>query len=143
MRDTTETLAGSCLCGTVAYEVWGPFLRFAHCFCSRCRKATGTGHASNLYCAPERFHWVRGEDSVARYDLASARSFATVVCKLCGSPVPRVTRSGREIVVPAGSLDTEPSARPQAQIFWTSRSSWSCAHEEAPRFDELPHWWRA
>ena len=62
-----ELLTGGCLCGAVTYEVRSPFLRFAHCHCSRCRKATGTGHATNLYCAPERFTWLTGENLVTRY----------------------------------------------------------------------------
>ena len=32
--------------------------------------------------------------------------------------------------------------RPTVQIFWASRASWSCEGEDAPRFDELPEWWR-
>src|SRR5205814_1691578 len=55
-------LSGSCLCGAVAYKVRGPFLRFAHCHCGRCRKATGTGHASNIYVDPANFEWVAGRE---------------------------------------------------------------------------------
>ena len=45
------TLKGSCLCGAVRYEVSGDLQRFYHCHCKRCRKSTGTGHASNLMLA--------------------------------------------------------------------------------------------
>ena len=69
MSETTEVLTGSCLCGGVSYTVWAPFLRFAHCYCSRCRKATGTGHATNLYCSPQRFRWTSSEELISRYDL--------------------------------------------------------------------------
>lgn len=142
MSEPTEILRGSCLCGDIAYEVWSPFLRFAHCHCSRCRKATGTGHATNLYCSPDRFRWIKGEKLIERYDLPVARSFAAVVCRMCGSPLPRLTRSGSELVVPAGSLDGEPSVRPNARIFWGSRASWSCEDDVLPRYDGLPDWWR-
>src|SRR6202034_265236 len=43
-----STVKGSCLCGAVKYEVTGEPKRFYHCHCSRCRKVTGTGHASNM-----------------------------------------------------------------------------------------------
>ena len=49
---TQTTLSGSCLCGAVRYEATGEPKRFVHCHCSRCRKATGTGHASNLFLQP-------------------------------------------------------------------------------------------
>jgi len=142
MNSELELLTGGCLCGAVAYEVRSPFLRFAHCHCGRCRKATGAGHATNLYCAPERFAWLTREDLVARYELPSARSFATVFCCRCGSPLPHRTRSGREIVVPAGSLYKQPNQKPQARIFWGSRVNWSCDGDDLPRFAELPEWWR-
>lgn len=142
MSQPLDSVTGSCLCGAVSFEARPPFLRFAHCHCSRCRKATGTGHATNLYCSPDRFFWLTGEDQLARYDLPTATSFATVVCRTCGCPMPRRTRSGREIVVPAGALDRHPELAPQARIFIDSRAAWSCDGDELPRFAELPDWWR-
>lgn len=137
-----ERLRGSCLCGAVTYEVRAPFLRFAHCHCSRCRKATGSAHATNLYASPDRFAWTAGEEHVVRFDLPTAKSFATTFCRLCGSPLPHHTRSRRELVVPAGSLDDEPSLRPNARIFVDSTAPWACATDDVPGFSELPEWWR-
>lgn len=139
---TEERLRGSCLCGAVRYEIRGPFLRFAHCYCSRCRKATGAAHATNLYASPERFAWTEGRESVVRFDLPTARSFATTFCRDCGSPLPHHTRSGREIVVPAGSLDDTPGPRPQARIFFGSRTDWSDCTEEVRHFEEYTDDWR-
>src|SRR5881392_3624665 len=102
------SLNGSCLCGTVTFEVQPPFERMAHCHCSRCRKGTGTGHATNLYVQPEQLKWTSGESTISRYSLPSAKSFGKWFCSHCGSPVPRITRSGKNVVVPAGSLDTTP-----------------------------------
>ena len=46
------TLKGSCLCGSVQYEMAGEAQRFYHCHCQRCRKATGTGHGSLILVTP-------------------------------------------------------------------------------------------
>ena len=139
----TGVLRGGCLCGTVTYEVESPLLRFAHCHCSRCRRATGSSHASNLYVVPRQFHWTSGEESVRRYDLPSAPSFSTTFCSGCGSPLPHHTRSGLEIVVPAGSLEGKPDLDPQAHIFFESRPGWSCLNRELPQFREYTHNWRS
>ena len=117
-------LSGSCLCGSVAFEIEPPFEHFLHCHCSRCRKATGTAHATNVVVVPTQFRWIRGEDNVARYDLPAARSFATSFCRSCGAPLPHLTRSGKRVIVPAGSLDDPPSAHPTAHAFWGSRATW-------------------
>jgi hypothetical protein len=63
------TLKGSCLCGAVKYEVTGEPRRFYHCHCSRCRKATGTGHASNLFLQPGALKWLSGEQGRPGRDL--------------------------------------------------------------------------
>ena len=71
------TLKGSCLCGAVAYEATGEATRFLHCHCSRCRKATGTGHASNLFLQPSALRWLSGEDQVRTYKVPTAKRGAS------------------------------------------------------------------
>ena len=123
---------GSCLCGDVVFEVALPFDRFVHCHCSRCRKATGVAHATNAVVKAAAFRWLAGEDRVARYDLPSARSFATAFCRQCGAPLPHRTRSGREVIVPAGALDGDPGGLPERHVRWGSRAGWYAHGEGLP-----------
>ena len=144
MERVTETeaiLRGSCLCGSVTYAVRAPFSKFAHCHCARCRKATGAAHASNIYLKPEQLTWIKGEEMVARFDLPSAISFAWWFCRNCGGPVPRVSRSGRTVVVPAGCLDDDPNEKPKARMFCGSEAPWACGADDVPRYAEYPEWW--
>lgn len=131
-----EIVSGGCLCGAVRFQVSGPWLRFVHCHCSRCRCATGTGHASNLFASPDSLAWLSGADLVGRYDLPIAKSFATAFCRACGSPLPHLTHSGSAWIIPAGALAAEPTVRPSGRAFWGSRVSWSCDDDELPRFPE-------
>jgi len=132
------TLSGGCLCGMVKYEVSGDANRFYHCHCHRCRKATGTGHATNLILQPGRVTWVEGEALLGRYKVPEAERFFTCFCSNCGSPLPRVVPELELVVVPAGSLDSAPPVAPQARIFWDSRADWSCAAGDLPVFAEYP-----
>jgi hypothetical protein len=91
---------------------------------------------------PPQFSWVTGEHLTQRFDLSSAQSFATTVCASCGRPLPHFTRSGREVVVPAGTLDTVPDVVPQANIFWGSRAPWSCSGGDLPSHAEYTPSWR-
>ena len=134
-------LNGSCLCGGVTFEVQPPFERMVHCHCSRCRKGTGTGHATNLYVQPSQLKWLSGEGSISRYNLPSAKSFGKWFCSQCGSPLPRLTRSGKTAVIPAGSLDTTPPIKPTDHIFWGSRAPWACEHSSLSTHEEYPQWW--
>jgi hypothetical protein len=68
--------------------------------------------------------WLRGEASVGRFDLPKARSFATAFCKICGSPVPQLTRSVREAIVPAGGFDEPLGTAPDRHVHWSSSADW-------------------
>ena len=128
-----ERVEGECLCGAIRFRAVGPWLRFVHCHCSRCRRATGSGHATNLFAAREHLEWTQGESDVVRFDLPSAESFATCFCPTCGSPLPHLTRSGSAWVIPAGSLDDSPGPQPTARIYWTSRADWTCESDDLRR----------
>lgn len=118
---------GGCLCGAVRFEVRPPYLRLVCCHCSRCRKATSASHATNLVLEPDGLRWLDGEALVERFDLPEARSFATAVCRRCGTPLPHATRSGREVIVPAGSLDESPGISPSGHAHLDSRAPWLAA----------------
>ena len=133
---TEKTLSGSCLCGLIQYEVEGTPLRFVHCHCSRCRKATGTGHATNLILKPGIVDWKKSEREINHYKVPNAERFSTTFCKVCGGPLPRQLE-GR-VIIPAGSLDTVPEIKPQGRIFWGSRTEWSCTAGALPTFEEYP-----
>jgi len=132
------TLRGSCLCGSVQYEISGKAVRFYHCHCGRCRKATGTGHASNIMVKLGHAAWTRGEEFLGHYKLPEAQRFATCFCTRCGGQLPRILQAMGMALVPAGSLDGDPGIRPQARIFWDSRAEWSCQGDDLPVFVEYP-----
>ncbi len=135
---TDTTVKGSCLCGSVQYEVSGQAKRFYHCHCQRCRKATGTGHASNLLVEPlNSLRWLQGEDLLARYKVPEAERFYNCFCQHCGAPMPRVVPELDAVLIPAGSLDTKPPYAPQGRIFWDSREDWSCT-DDLPVYAEYP-----
>jgi hypothetical protein len=123
---TQETFKGSCLCGQVRYELTGEPERFYHCHCERCRKATGTGHASNIMVKAINFNWISGSELLHRFNVPDAERFYSLFCSHCGSGMPREVPELGFTIIPAGSLDSEPSVQPKARIFWDSRSNWSC-----------------
>lgn len=131
-------LKGSCLCGAVQYEVSGDPQRFYHCHCARCRKSSGTGHASNLMLGNARLTFAQGEDQLKRYKVPEAKRFTRQFCGNCGSSVARFVPELNAVVIPAGSLDSEPPIQPQARIFWGSRAAWSCDGDDLPRYTEYP-----
>ncbi len=129
---------GSCICGSVKYCIIGEPFAFNHCHCRRCRKSTGTGHASNILLKPARADWLAGKELLAIYKVPDAQRFASVFCSKCGSPMPRVAADLGIAVIPAGSLDSEPPLMPTGRIFWGSRAPWSCTDDDIPVWEAYP-----
>ena len=126
---------GSCLCGAVRFTVKGAFESFYLCHCSRCRKASGTAHAANLFSSAGTLAWVSGEDRVKAYQHPGTR-YARAFCADCGSALPFASANG--LVVPAGSLDTDVAIVPDSHIFTASRASWDHGLESVPGCLDAP-----
>ncbi len=129
---------GSCLCKNVTYSIDGNLGVFQYCHCSRCRKFTGSAFAANLLVSPADFRWLSGESLVGRFEHEDARHFATSFCKQCGSSLPWLAKSGKAVVVPAGTLDGDPGIRPFQNIFFGSRAGWYADPGSMPVYDALP-----
>ena len=131
-------ITGSCLCRGVNYAIKGNLGIFQYCHCSRCRKFTGSAFGANLLVRPDDFSWTRGQALVGRYELPEAKHFATSFCKNCGSSLPWLSKSGKAVIVPAGTLDEDPVVRPLQNIYVGSGADWYEAPESLPGYDELP-----
>ena len=128
---------GSCLCGSVRFEVEGEFERFYLCHCQYCRKDTGSAHAANLFSSQGSLKWISGQDHVRTFDRPATRHRKSF-CSICGSALPMTQMDGQLLVVPAGSLDSEVEVRPTAHIFFSSRARWDHELEKIPSTDGFP-----
>jgi hypothetical protein len=128
---------GSCLCGSVVFEYRAP-QRMYQCHCSRCRKARSAAHGANVFVKLDDFTFERGEELVAQYKVPEAQRFTTAFCTRCGGKAPSVQRARGAVVVPAGTLDTDPLMRPQAHIFVGSKAPWFEITDAYPQYAELP-----
>lgn len=130
-------IAGSCLCGGVAYEL-DATLRMLHCHCSRCRRGRSAAHATNVLAPLDALRWTRGAELVAEYKVPDARFFAVAFCTRCGGAAPRLSRERGFAVVPAGTLDTDPGLRPQGHIFVGSKAPWFDITDSLPQSEAMP-----
>ena len=133
----TSKYHGSCLCGVVCYEIEGDFEHFYLCHCSYCRKDTGSAHAANLISSSASLRWLAGEKNVTRYDLPSTRHSKSF-CSVCGSALPCLQMNNEILVVPAGSVDTELTRKPDAHIFVASRANWDRDLEQVSQVERFP-----
>ena len=132
-----STISGSCLCGKVSFESKNDFKNFHLCHCIQCQKATGSAHASNLFTVPKNIKWLSGLDSIQRFDVPG-RAISTAFCTKCGSGVPYISRTGKALVIPVGSLNGTPTIEPQDNIFCSEKADWYEKAINAKSFDKFP-----
>ena len=127
---------GSCLCGTVKFEVKGEFESFYLCHCHYCQKDTGAAYAANLFSQSAELICHSGAEAVTSFTLPGTRHNKSF-CTLCGSALPNTQIAGL-LVVPAGCLDTDITMLPTAHIFSSSKAAWDLELQELPTFAGLP-----
>ena len=133
---SSARVTGSCLCGSVKFEATAPFAAFRYCHCSRCRKASGSAHAANLFVPETQFKWTAGEALLKRFPHPQSERFAVWFCTNCGTRMPHKVNTTDNMLIPAGVLDADPEMRPTNSIFWKSKSAWYVSPHELPKLDE-------
>jgi hypothetical protein len=130
-------VTGSCLCGSVRFEVTQPFVSSSHCHCSRCRRHSGTFGLTMVRVPREGFRLLAGEDLIRVYrpnDGGRVKAF----CATCGSSLFGAEwPDGDEISIRIGAIDGDPGIRPQFHTYIDSRAPWDeLPNDGLPRYSE-------
>ena len=126
-------LAGSCMCGSVAYEVDARAGPIAHCNCQMCRKAHAAAFSSIAAVPCDKFRWTRGEELLVGYQ-SSPGKFRRF-CSKCGSHIVAERVGQPTVMLRLGCLDTAITDQPKAHIWRSEAAPWYNPNDRLP---ELP-----
>ncbi len=127
---------GSCLCGTVTYEVRGELGPIVLCHCRQCRKAQGGAFAANAPVRAADFRITAGRETIREYESSPGKYRA--FCSTCGSPlISRRQGQPDTVRLRLGTLDSPVPARPGAHIYASSKAEWFEIHDDLPRYDTV------
>ena len=136
-RATREGVtSGSCACGRMQFELTGQPVVMRHCHCGRCRHARGGAHATNIAWKLDALRFIVGEELLADFDLPGAEFFGQSFCSVCGGAVPRRSPGRGLVIVPVGSLDSDPEIHAAAHQFVGSKAPWYEIHDGVPQHPE-------
>lgn len=110
-------LEGSCLCIGIRFTITGRRSLISICHCSLCRKTTGGGGAAEITVDAQGFTWITGRDLVGD---GPKHTF----CRTCGAHIPYAIAGGKQINVPVGSLDGNPTIAVGRHIYVGSKAHW-------------------
>jgi hypothetical protein len=129
---------GGCLCGALRYAAAGEPLHCGHCYCTDCRKASGSGFIPFMIFPATALRFT-GETRQTRSAALRGGEAVRNRCAACGSLV-----FGGEVgkddshTIYAGSLDAPARFRPTLAIFTAGRPAWAALPEGLTAFDTLP-----
>jgi len=137
MSSEPRLVRGSCLCGSIRYEVTGALRGAVNCHCTMCRKAHGAAFRTRAAVRRGDFRFTQGESLLTRYE--SSPGHYRCFCSRCGSPIVSVFDADPSTVgLPFGALDDDPGVRPLCHVHVASKAPWYDITDELPRFDEVP-----
>lgn len=137
MVDAPDTVTGSCLCGTVRFEITGRIGPVVYCHCSQCRKANGTAFAANANVRQTNMAFLSGRDRVNEYESSPGKYRA--FCSRCGSPIySRTTSDSDHLRVRLGTLNEDPGRRSLAHCWVSSKAPWFDITDGLAQFPEGP-----
>lgn len=116
---------GGCACGSVSLELDAEPVLELSCYCSDCRRSTGSTHAPLAFYAREQVE-IRGELRCYARRNDSGHQVGKRFCPECGTTVLHESESHPQLVgVPVGVLDDAEGFCPTTNVYVGSAPSWA------------------
>jgi hypothetical protein len=129
------TLAGTCDCGAVCYQVADEFEYALNCHCASCRAATGSAFKPIAGIKRARLEITEGAGALLVFGDGDENHTR---CARCGSLLFSVVREGAYVHVALGSLVDAPSLRPTMHIWVSEQAPWYEITDDLPQHAEFP-----
>lgn len=127
-----ESVAGSCLCGAVNFQVAMPTMFNAHCHCTLCQRAHGAAYVTWIGVPEQQLHVVSGAELLTNYQSSShgRRTF----CSRCGSQLfCRSDRHAERVDIVVTALHAAVDQAPSMHVYFSDRAAWVDVGDQLPK----------
>ncbi|MCF2861491.1 GFA family protein [Pseudoalteromonas sp. Cnat2-41] len=126
---------GSCLCGSIQFQLQGTLTDIIHCHCSLCRKASGSAYATNGFINAEDLKITDKAGTLTYYQ--SAEGKRKYFCSQCGALIYSANaQSPNRYRLRLRALDSDIIERPISHNFVTSKANWDELDAALPRYEK-------
>ena len=129
-------MIGTCLCGSVEFELSGELPKLYQCHCSLCRKQGGSASNTATIVSADKLSWKSGRELISSW--VKDTGFRSDFCSRCGSPVPNPLRDTPYYWIPAGLLEDTERLEITAHFFVGSKASWDLTGQQGIHYDGVP-----
>ena len=128
------SFSGRCLCGAVRFHSPGPAIFMGNCYCSDCRKESGTGHITGV-AVPQPTLSVEGETRAFDKPADSGGTIHNVFCPVCATTLYTNPSNLPGIaILRAGTIDDPSVVTPQLSMYAASAPAWDQPPANIPAF---------
>ena len=132
-------LHGSCMCGTVKFELRGAPKVVYYCHCGKCRKQSGSSFATNAIFAKQDLVFTAGNEAIKRWESSPGKH--RYFCSGCGSPLyshgnNRHGQPTTYVSIRVGTLDEPLPMLPSVHAFVASKANWVEINDSLPQHAE-------
>jgi len=124
---------GSCLCGTITYEIDSLDTPIGHCHCRTCQKAHAAPFATTVGVLRVHFRWLKGKENLSSFESSPGK--LRYFCSVCDSHLVAERVSQPNMIVRVATLDENPHVAPERHI-WTSHDQPWLAYENIAAYPE-------
>lgn len=138
--DNVLLRTGQCQCASIRFEFHGDPTDASFCYCSICRKLSGSAFAAYIEVAAPALRITCGEDSISSYNVTDR--LKKKFCRNCGTPLFTAHSSFPEFIyISLGVLDDDRGVVPEYHQFVGSGARWYTIADDLPQFEEWPDPW--
>jgi hypothetical protein len=125
---------GSCLCGSVKYEISGKVGDIVHCHCKTCRKVHGSAFSSVAAVQDSDFNLL-SKDSLKSFESSVGKH--RYFCSNCGTQVYAKRDETSHVILRLGSLDSKIDSLEKAHIWVSEKADWYCINSQLPEREQF------
>ncbi|WP_370981363.1 GFA family protein [Agaribacterium sp. ZY112] len=125
--------SGSCLCGSINYQIIGQPGDIVHCHCQTCQKAHGAAFSSVAAVKEQNFK-LFGQEALNNHESSPGKF--RYFCSHCGTQIYAKREGSEDIILRLGSLDTQPDSKESHHIWVSQKASWYSIQNQLPENQE-------
>jgi len=129
-------LTGSCLCGSIRYQVAmdDKVDTVVFCHCTRCRKWSGAAFNVAITIKANEFTLLTGQDKIKAFTINGVNRY---FCRECGSNLFTVRDNNKTFYrLRIGTLDTPIYPKQKIHIYTDSKANWDTICDGGIEFSE-------
>jgi len=117
-------MEGSCLCGSIKFQISAESVSASHCHCKMCQKQHGAAFATYANFPRDKIKYICGEEKLSVYN--SSADILRKFCKVCGSNIEwgYSEKHPERVGIAVGLFDTDFKIKSIKDLHLESKAKW-------------------